>query len=189
MEYLENIDQALLLFLNGINSSFFDPIMKNISAFWFWYPVVALFVILSIKIFKKRFWVPVLFAIICFAITDQTSHHVKESIQRYRPTHNLDISNEVHLVDGYTGGMHGFFSGHAASSFGLAFITSLFIRKKWYVILIMSWAVLVSYSRIYLGVHYPSDILVGAIFGTGIAYLVFWLSKRLPCCSTACSIE
>jgi undecaprenyl-diphosphatase len=179
IEYLESIDRQIFLFFNGLHADWLDPVMKSISAFWFWYPIVALFIILSIVYFKKNFWIPLVFAILCFAFTDQGSNITKKSVKRYRPAHNIEIGQEVHVVDDYRGGFYGFFSGHSANSFGLAFITLLFLRKKYYTWIVLIWAVLVSYSRIYMGVHYPSDILCGVIFGTSTAFLIYKLYKSI----------
>jgi undecaprenyl-diphosphatase len=182
VNFLENIDRELLLFLNGLNADWLDPIMKIISSFWVWYPIIILFIFLSVKIYKSKFWIPILCGVICFAITDQVSFHTKENVQRYRPSHNVEIAEQVHIVDNYRGGIHGFFSGHAANSFGLAFISLLFVKKRYYTIIALVWASIVSYSRIYLGVHYPSDIFVGALFGTGVAFLIYYIHNKIYCC-------
>ena len=102
----------------------------------------------------------------------------KDVFQRFRPCHNPDIANLVHLVDG-CGGKFGFVSSHAANSFALALFTGLLLRKHYKYILpiMLFWAALVSYSRIYVGVHYPGDILGGAILGTVIGIFVYWLMK------------
>lgn len=182
IEFLENTDRELFLFLNGLNASWIDPVMKVISSFWIWYPVVALFIFLCVKYFRKKFWIPLVFAVVCFAITDQTTNLVKNNVKRYRPTHNTEISEQVHTVDDYRGGQYSFFSGHAANSFGLAVLSLLFVRKKYYTIFVLIWASLVSYSRIYLGVHYPSDIFTGAVFGTATAFLLYSLRNKIFCC-------
>jgi undecaprenyl-diphosphatase len=182
MAFLENIDRELFLFLNGLNSSWLDPVMKTLSSSWIWLPVVALFIFLCVKYFKKKFWIAVVFGIMCYAITDQGTNLVKKNVKRFRPSHNTEISHEVHILDNYRGGQYGFFSSHAANSFGLAFISLLFVKKKWYTIMVLTWAAFVSYSRIYIGVHYPSDVLVGALFGTATAFALYYLRNRILCC-------
>jgi undecaprenyl-diphosphatase len=188
MEWLENIDQSLFLFLNGINATWLDPIMKAVSSFWIWYPVVALFIFLVVKKYRKKFWIPVVVAIICFALTDQSSNIVKKSVERYRPSHNIEIADRVHIVDNYRGGQYGFFSGHAANSFGLALISLLFLKNKKWTVFVLIWAAIVSYSRIYIGVHYPSDIVVGTFSGLTIAYLIYRLHRLIPCFRTDAEI-
>ena len=180
LDYIENIDHFLLLFFNGLNAPGLDQIMFFISSKWFWLPIIILFVVLIVRKYRGKFWIPLLAAIICFAITDQASHLTKESMKRYRPTHNIEMSEKIHVVNDYRGGQYGFFSGHAANSFGLALITLLFVRHKYYTYLLIAWAILVSYSRMYLGVHYPSDILVGAVVGAVVAFGLWRLSKRIP---------
>ncbi len=180
IETLEHIDHIIFLFLNGLHASSLDPIMKFVSSKMFWLPVVALFLFLIIKKYKKHFWIPLVFAAACFVITDQTSHLTKENYKRYRPTHNVELAQDVHIVEDYRGGEYGFFSGHASNSFGLAIISLLFVRRKWYTYTLISWAVLVSYSRIYLGVHFPSDIFVGMAFGSLVAFLFWKIQQKLP---------
>ena len=179
IESLELIDREILLFINGLHTDWLDPIMWAISSNWFWLPMVALFIFMAVKRFGKWCWIPILAATLCFATTDVVSHNVKESVQRYRPTHNLEIEDEVHTVNDYRGGMYGFFSGHAANSFGLALITMLFIRRKWYTITALCWAAIVSYSRMYLAVHYPADIFVGFCFGISVAVAFFIATKAI----------
>lgn len=179
IESLELIDRKILLFINGLHADWLDPIMWAISSNWFWIPIIALFVLLAIKKFGKKCWIPILVATLCFATTDIVSHNVKESVQRYRPTHNLEIQDEIHIVNDYRGGQYGFFSGHAANSFGLALITLLFIRKKWYTITAFCWAAIVSYSRMYIAVHYPADIFAGLCFGVLAALIFYMLTKAI----------
>lgn len=179
IETLELIDREILLFINGLHADWLDPIMWAISSNWFWIPMVLLFIIAAIWRFRKYCWIPILAATLCFATTDVVSHNVKESVQRYRPTHNLEIENEVHIVNDYRGGMYGFFSGHASNSFGLALITLLFIRKKWYTTTALCWATIVTYSRMYLAVHYPADIFVGFCFGISVAVAFYIVTKAI----------
>ena len=179
IDFFEKLDQKLLLLINGIHFDWLDPIMKFVSSNWLWFSIIALFISLSIVYYKKKFWVPIVFAILCYVLTENGSHFCKETVKRYRPTHNLEIGSQVHTVDNYRGGKYGFFSGHAADGFGLALITLLFIRKKFYTIIVISWTVIVSYSRMYLGVHYPFDVFCGMIWGLISATAVFLLYKRL----------
>lgn len=104
----------------------------------------------------------------------------KDVFERLRPCHNPNIASLVHVVDG-CGGKYGFVSSHASNSFALALFIGLLLRKhyKYFLPLMVFWAALVSYSRIYVGVHYPADILGGAILGSLIGIFVYWLMKKL----------
>lgn len=176
MEALEHIDREIFLFLNGLNAAWADPIMKVFTSHAFWVPFVVLIAILVILKYRKKAWIPLIIIALCFASTDRISSMTKNRVCRYRPTHNVEIADSVHIVDGYRGGQYGFFSSHAANSFGLALLSLLILKNKKFTIFILAWAVIVSYSRIYVGVHYPADIAVGAAAGCLIAtafYLIF----------------
>ena len=175
-ESLENIDQSLLLSINGCNSPFTDSFFWAVSAGWIFLPF---WIFLSIYIGKRKKVKYLFTAIICLVFTilfcDQSSNLAKKSVERYRPTHNLELKEKIHLVNDYKGGQFGFFSGHSANTFGAA--TFLFLILKWVNrkrrFLIFLWPVLVGYSRMYLGVHYPSDIFFGAIDGIIIGFIFY----------------
>jgi undecaprenyl-diphosphatase len=108
---------------------------------------------------------------VLITMSDQTSVHLfKETFQRLRPCQQDDIAGLVHLVNDYCGGMYGFVSSHASNSFGIAVFTGLFLARRYYWIIILAWAALVGYSRVYLGVHFPGDIIGGALLGSLLAY-------------------
>ena len=130
-----------------------------------------MYLLLLILIVRKSGWkfllviLPVTALVI--TITDQLSVHLfKEVFKRYRPCHNEDIKNMIHLVKG-CGGLYGFVSSHAANSFALAVLIGNCLKSKWgnMIYFMIVWAVLVSYSRIYNGVHYPADIIAGGLLG------------------------
>jgi undecaprenyl-diphosphatase len=123
-----------------------------------------------------------LLIVITFALTNTISVEAfKKVFERYRPCHNEQISHLVHLVDGHCGGQYGFLSSHAANVFGLAMLMAIFLRDKikYIVFSVFFWATLVSYSRIYLGVHYPLDLICGGILGMTTAILVYVLFKKI----------
>ena len=185
IDTLKDIDNAILLFINGIHSPLIDNVMMGISNRFVWIPLYLFLGYLIVKKFGKNSWLPVLFAILAIAMSDQlTSHVVKNIVQRYRPSHNLILAPKLHLVGDYMGGLYGFASSHASNTFGLSvFIMLLMPEKRWLIISLFIWAVVVCYSRMYLGVHYPSDIIGGAIIGAFSAWLCYKLwqytDKRL----------
>lgn len=175
IDYLNNLDTQLFFFLNGINSGFWDHIMWWVSGKEEWIPLYL--IILGWIIYRFRwktlFLLP--FIILLVVLSDQISVFIKSGVQRYRPTHEPLIKDLVHIVNNYRGGLYGFVSSHAANSFALAAFTLMLFKNRWFTIFILFWASLVSYSRIYLGVHYPGDILFGGILGAGIGLGIYWL--------------
>jgi undecaprenyl-diphosphatase len=117
---------------------------------------------------------------IVFACTDLSTNIIKHSVKRYRPSHNIEIQKQIHIVNDYHGGQYGFFSGHAANTFGI--ITFIFLCVHWvpykYRLFFFIYPVIVVYSRMYLGVHYPSDIAVGIASGLAFGTLVYAIMNR-----------
>ena len=178
LETLKQIDTSLFLFLNGIHSPFWDIIMWHISGKLEWIPLYVFFLFLIIRKYKmKAVWV-LLAIVLVITLADQISVKLfKEQFERLRPCHNPEIQHLVHRVNNKCGGKYGFVSSHASNSFALAMFLSLLFRKRLFVGLIFFWATVVSYSRIYLGVHYPGDILGGAILGVLIGWGIYRLMK------------
>lgn len=176
VETLNHIDQRLFLAINGLNNGFFDVLMFWASDKWIWIPLYLWFAYLLYRHYGKRFWIPVLVAGLVITLSDQSSVHLfKFVFHRPRPCHEPALQELVHLVNDKCGGPYGFISSHAANSFALAAYLSLLLGKKirYFTLVILAWATLLAYSRVYLGVHYPGDVIVGAIWGAGIGAAVF----------------
>jgi undecaprenyl-diphosphatase len=172
---IEHLDQQLFLFLNSLNSPFFDQVMHAISGRLIWVPLYLAILIYLGKTYKKKFLVILLFIIIAATLSDQLSVLIKNLVHRLRPCHEPSILGLVHLFNGECGGLYSFVSSHACNSFDVALLSLLFIKKRWYTISIIIWASVIGYSRIYLGVHYPGDVVCGAILGALVGWSVYKL--------------
>lgn len=176
IEALERADSSLFLFLNGLHTETLDEIMWWISDRYIWTPLyLALFYLTYKKYNLKAVFIALLLIGIMIFIADKSSVYLfKEAFKRYRPCHNHEIAQLVHTVKNYCGGLYGFVSSHATNTFALAvFYSMVFYKRLWYISpVLLLWAAIGSYSRIYLGVHYPSDVLVGALFGSLMGYLM-----------------
>jgi len=171
LELLNNFDVALLLWINGHHTISMDQVMLFASAKFTWIPFYLLLLFLIIKKYKYRAILVLLFAAITITLTDQTSVHLfKNVFQRLRPCHQPEVMEHLRMIIG-CGGQYGFVSSHAANSFGITAFIALLFRKRWITIMMIVWGVLVIYSRVYLGVHYPLDVLAGSILGVIIGVI------------------
>ena len=173
---LQHLDQQLFLFLNSHNSPFWDTVMYTISGSVIWAPLyLAILLYLGFK-YKRKFLIIIPFIIIAVTLADQVSVQLFKNIfMRLRPCHEPSLAGMVHLVKGECGGLYGFVSSHASNSFNVAFLSLMFIKKRWYTISIIIWASVIGYSRIYLGVHYPGDVVCGSMVGAFIGWGVYKL--------------
>ena len=175
-QMLIELDKKALLYINGKHSPLWDNLMYWISGDISWIPLYV--VLLLLIIYKERpyrFIFTILFVAIAVALCDQISVLIKNLVERPRPTHNPEIEHLIHIVKNYRGGTYGFVSSHAANVFGVAaFFSNQFKDSRWSFFL-YAWAAVVAFSRIYLGVHYPLDIICGATLGAfiGIQCYVF----------------
>ena len=179
MMSLVEFDKAITLAINSCHSSFFDNFFYFYTQTWVWIPaIVILFVYLWRKYKINSFYIIVAIAF-CILLSDQISSSLlKPLVARLRPSHDPEISNLIHIVNGYRGGLYGFVSSHAANAVTIVTFTSLLFRNKLYTILLSLWAFLTAYSRVYLGVHYVGDIICGALIGFLVALLVYYIFDK-----------
>jgi undecaprenyl-diphosphatase len=182
LERLIQIDQELLVFLNGLHNRFLDVLMYGMTYLWVWLPFLAVLLWILWEHYRKQLVLIVAFVAFSITISDQLSVLIKNNVQRLRPSHNVEINGGLHLhqnKDGkvYRGGKYGFVSSHAANSFGVMVLLLYFFRpiNRRLLWIFPVWAVLFCYTRIYLGVHYPLDIICGAFLGTICGLLSLWL--------------
>ena len=182
---LNNWDHQLFLFLNGLHVGWLDPVMTFISSEMGWIPFYAVLLFLVFYKYRwKGFWV-LLGVIVVITLSDQISASVfKPIFHRLRPCYDPLIEDLVYTPKGKPGGHYGFISSHAANTFALASFIYMTMKNHYSKIgwIMFPWAILVSYSRIYMGVHFPGDIICGAavgmILGFGIGYLVNFVTNK-----------
>jgi undecaprenyl-diphosphatase len=170
-------ERDLFFLLNGSNSVFLDNLMATVTGRWVWIPFYAfvLFVIFW-KMPKKESFLILLFLVVVIVICDQFSAgFTRPFFERYRPLHHPDFSEYVRLVGDIRAGRFGFISSHATNSFGFAIFLSLLFRYRWVTVAILIWALIKSYSRIYLGLHFVTDFLGGAIVGALVGGIMYWI--------------
>ena len=181
-EFLLELDRNLLLKLNSWHAPWLDSVMVAFTNGLSWLPLFLLVIGLMIYKFRWQSISMLVFIAIVIFLTDRISAGlIKPWVGRLRPSHEPGLEGILHLVNGYKGGIYSFVSSHAANAFGVATFLWLVLRKdiKWIWIMFI-WAVIFSYTRIYLGVHYPFDILGGGVLGTIIGLLVYKLGRAMP---------
>lgn len=179
IDFLINLDTQLFLFLNGIHSSAGDFLMYWHSDKYIWIPLYAILLYLLYRFYGKKTLILMLLVALLITLSDQVSVHLfKNVFQRLRPCHEPALEGLIYLP-GKCGGKYGFISSHASNSFAIAVFIWLLLKNKLRPVGIgmIIWAALVSYSRVYNGVHYPGDIIVGAMVGSTEALLIFALWK------------
>jgi len=181
MQTLIDLDKKLLLFINGLHHPFLDPVMFYTTKTFFWLPLYLFLIFLIFKKYKHNAWFILLGAALTVVLADQlTTSLMKPFFARLRPSQEPSLQGLVHLVNDYKGGLYGFASSHAANTFGTATFVWLVLRPFYRRIgWIFVWAAVMTYTRLYLGVHYPGDIVVGAALGLVCGWVGYQASQWL----------
>lgn len=183
LQQLLVLDDRVFLFFNGFHSSYFDALMMMLTGKFIWVPLYAA---MAAALFMSRRVAAALMLLVgvglVIAITDYSiASWIRPYFCRLRPSNpDNPVSVMGHVVDGYRGGDYGFPSCHAANSFALAVFMSLVARRRLFTWFIFLWAVLHSYTRLYLGVHYPGDLIVGTLYGSLIGAVIYMLLRLVP---------
>ncbi|RYU94806.1 phosphatase PAP2 family protein [Emticicia agri] len=175
IETIRYAEYEWFLWLNSFHSPFWDTVMYWVTYRLTWIPLYIYIIYYIFVVIRKNAWYKLIFVLISVGLADRvTSGLMKPYFQRFRPCHDPAIENLVHVVGG-CGGQYGFASSHAANTFAFALAFTLISRRqtKWKYFLFL-WAILVSYSRIYVGVHYPTDLMAGAIAGLLSTYVIYF---------------
>lgn len=180
IDWLKEVDTKLFFLVNSHYCSCCDFIFYWISEKWVWIPLYIFLAVIIYKNYSHQLWKILVSIAVLILLTDQFSVFIKNWIMRYRPCHNLILQSQIHLVNGECGGQYGFISSHAANTAGLSLFLILLLRQKikWIPAVMIAWCFIISYSRIYLGMHYPLDIVGGWVAGVLSAFIIYYFYKN-----------
>lgn len=171
------MDTAITLFFNGSENLYLDGVAMLGTKAWIWVPLylAVIYAVVREHDLKHILWIFLGIAL-CVLLSDQiSSTFVKPMVARFRPTHEPEIMNLVDVVNNYRGGKYGFFSSHASNTMAIATYLSLIFRQRHTTIVLVLWSLFNCWTRLYLGVHYFGDIMVGLLVGMLIGSFVYWL--------------
>ena len=173
METIAQLDRELFLYLNDMQSPFCNTVMVFVSEKLVWIPFYLGIVAYLVWRYRRQSILMIAMVLVAIGLSDFIASGIfKPYFARLRPCHDASLSAFVNIVEG-CGGQFGFMSSHAANSFALAVFFNLILSDRYAIfkVVLIVWAVVVSYSRIYLGVHYPGDVIGGALLGSFLAYV------------------
>lgn len=174
IQTISDWDKSAFFFLNGFHNDLMDNVMAlfTLTSTWIIFYGVTLYLIIR-KYGRKS--IPVIISLVLIILfSDQIANLLKHGVMRLRPSQDPAVKPLAHIFFS-AGGLYGFVSAHAANAFSFATFSALLFRSRGYTIFIYPWACLIAYTRIYLGVHYPGDILGGILLGTLVGWGVFRL--------------
>jgi undecaprenyl-diphosphatase len=180
-ETLVNIDWGLFKAINGLHSEFWDTIMWWFTEKITWVPLYIFLAVLLYRKFGRLGLIMIAFSALLILISDQTSGMLKDLFQRERPCHNDALAFDIHLVRERCGGLYGFVSSHAANTMALAVYVLLLTkaRFRWVNRILLFYVLVVSYSRVYMGNHFPADIVGGWMIGIFAAFITYYFYRSV----------
>lgn len=182
LERLDALDREAFLAINGAHAPWADGLMQALSSMVLWFPLYVFFLYLLQRRLGWRSlgWSALLLAVMILCSDKGSVLLFKETVQRLRPCHEPTLAGLVHLVPQGCGGRFGFVSSHASNHFAIAvfMIGVLRARPPWAIAALLFWAGAIAYSRVYLGVHYPGDVLVGGLYGAAVGAVAVLAFRR-----------